>query len=110
MSTRERLFLPTWIKWTKYGRVPWKIILHVLLLIVVTGQVKYTRTVVPFPAVDALVCLPLSSLPRIRQILLLNIQDSASSRAVTNAFYYFFFPPGYSFDECVPAYSAGGVL
>jgi hypothetical protein len=41
MTTRERLFLPTWVKWTKYGKVPWKIIFNVLLVAFVTAKVAF---------------------------------------------------------------------
>ncbi len=40
MTTRERLFLPAWQKWTKYGRVPWKIIYNLLLVLCVTVKVR----------------------------------------------------------------------
>ncbi len=40
MTTRERLFLPAWEKWTKYGRVPWKIIYNLLLVLTVTTKVR----------------------------------------------------------------------
>ena len=40
MTTRERLVLTSWEKFTKYGVVPWKLILNMLLLVVVTGQVR----------------------------------------------------------------------
>ena len=39
MTTRERLFLPAWEKWTKYGRVPWKIVYNLLLVLCVTTKV-----------------------------------------------------------------------
>lgn len=40
MTTRERLFLTPVEKFMKYGIVPWKLILNVLLLILVTAQVR----------------------------------------------------------------------
>lgn len=40
MTTRERMFLTPWEKFRKHGVVPWKLILHVLLVTVVTTQVR----------------------------------------------------------------------
>lgn len=39
MTTRERLFLTTWEKFRKYGVVPWKLVIHVILVALVTTQV-----------------------------------------------------------------------
>jgi hypothetical protein len=42
MTTRERLFLTPIEKFKKYGVVPWKLILNVVLVVLVTGQVRAT--------------------------------------------------------------------
>ncbi len=44
MTTRERLFLTPFEKLWKYGVVPWKFILNVALVAIVTFQVRQTRT------------------------------------------------------------------
>ena len=44
MTTRERMFLTPWEKFVKYGVVPWKLILHVLLVILVTTQASVSGT------------------------------------------------------------------
>jgi len=40
MTTRERLFLTPFEKFHKYGVVPWKFILNIALVILVTGYVS----------------------------------------------------------------------
>ena len=47
MTTRERMFLTPWEKFRKHGVVPWKLILHVLLVAVVTAQVRHVRRATP---------------------------------------------------------------
>lgn len=43
LSRRERLFLPSWIKFKKYGIFPWKILVNVVLVALVTVQVRNLR-------------------------------------------------------------------
>ena len=43
LGLRERLFLPTWEKFKYYGIFPWKILLNVLLVALVTAQVSQRR-------------------------------------------------------------------
>jgi hypothetical protein len=108
MTTRERLFLPTWTKWRKYGRTPWKIIFHILLVLATTGQVKPSHTVVlPLPDGTSLLRLV------VEQILVVNVQDSVPARNVNNAFYYFFFPGSYDFSQYarfLPAFFVAAVI
>lgn len=39
MTTRQQLRLSYWRKWKDFGRFPWKLVLHVLLLCASTTQV-----------------------------------------------------------------------
>jgi hypothetical protein len=40
MSLADTLLLSPWQKWKKYNRIPWKVVLHALLFIVVATQVR----------------------------------------------------------------------
>ncbi|RYG56984.1 hypothetical protein EON66_01515 [archaeon] len=42
MTTRERLFLTPVEKFLKYGIIPWKLLLNIALVILVTSQVRAT--------------------------------------------------------------------
>ena len=70
LSTRERLTLSTWEKWWHYGRFPWKLVLHVLLLVCVSAQ-----------------------------LILFNEQDAAYFRASRRNFAYYLFPADFDFSS-----------
>lgn len=70
MTTRERLFLTPFEKFQKYGIIPWKFIVNVALVGLVTAQVVIT-----------------------------NSQEASYIQAASRNFYYYFFPPDYDFSE-----------
>jgi len=70
MTTRERLFLTPVEKFMKYGIVPWKLIINVLLVVAVTSLVVVTNT-----------------------------QESNYLQAASRNFYFFFYPSNYDFSE-----------
>jgi len=70
MTTRERLFLTPIEKFVKYGLVPWKLVLNVALVILVTSQV-----------------------------VIINTQESSYVQSAARNFYYYFFPDDYDFSE-----------
>lgn len=66
----DRVFLSTWEKWLVYGRIPWKLLLHVILLILTTWQIVH-----------------------------INVRDAAYVRAAKRNFYYYFFPSDFDFED-----------
>ncbi len=70
MTTRERLFLTPIEKFQKYGVIPFKLILSILLVISVTINV-----------------------------LVVNSQEAGYIQAAARNWYFFFFPQDYDFSE-----------
>jgi hypothetical protein len=70
MTTRERLFLTPVEKFAKYGIVPWKLVLNVALVVLVTSQV-----------------------------VVINSQESSYVQSAARNFYFYFFPADYDFSE-----------
>ena len=68
MTTKERLRLSAWQKWKLYGRFPWKLTLHLLLLLLTTLR-----------------------------LLSWNVSNDEYFRATSRTFTYFFLPEDYEF-------------
>lgn len=88
MTTREKLFLPSWAKWRRFNVFPWKILVHFLLLVLTTSQVcclcHYIITL------HCITCV---------QIVVLNYELSDNYLAVQTSWLKFFYPADYGFDE-----------
>lgn len=105
MTTRERLFLTPVEKCLKYGVVPWKLMLNVLLIILVTVQVGWPARRKPAPAAShsasaAIATLPISA-PPWPQVIVINSQESNYVQAAAANLFYFFYPADYDFSQCV---------
>lgn len=111
MTTRERLFLTSFEKFVKYGIVPWKMLLHVALVAIVTGQVRHCFT---FGTESLLAKAPLRrggggwpdpqcrrmSHARTRlQIVFNNGQEINYLQAASRNWYYYLYPDDYDFSE-----------
>jgi hypothetical protein len=89
MTTRERMFLTPVEKFRKHGIIPWKLILNVTLVALVTSQVMISLHFIVLFRPDIIVT----------QVVIVNTQESNYIQAASRNFYYYFYPSDYDFSE-----------
>lgn len=106
LTVREALELSPWDKWLQYGLIPWKMILHLLLVFFITLQVRPSvrPSIQRPPAYQTPTAHQSHQTTTQSQASLVNQRSAAYSRAVGRSFLSLFFPkeqatmdPGYTY-------------
>ncbi len=96
MTLADQMLLSPWQKWKKYNRVPWKIVLHSLIFIVVTTQARGS-----FPKGIAKSSFIINHWNIPSKVLLAYVETAQYTRATHNTFEALFIDNGRDFDEDV---------